>query len=167
MHGCEADELDDDESAEGEDDSACFAEDVEENLCDWLSDARAQNVVHIAHAEAEDDGKKPAHNVGEEHSHADGPWGLDLGLDDFLCDVGRRVVVSHGPAHGKETEEERPSDRRPAGNIVGVGEDVMGGVFRGAVARLSQGQKGDTAGYQNEDMEDHIGFCHLLHPVSR
>lgn len=50
LHGGEGDEFDDHESAEGEDDAAGFAEDVEEDLPDGLFDAGGEDGVDVAHA---------------------------------------------------------------------------------------------------------------------
>lgn len=186
MHGGEADEFDDDEGADTEDDAAGFAKDVVEDLRHRLLDGRVEDAVDVAHAEAEDDGEEPADDVGEEHSHGDGPGGFDLGFADLLgdvcgCLVSRQleclmcklrlvstyIVVGHGPANRQEAEEERPACGRPARGIVDVGEDVLGRVLGSAVAWLRESKQRYTGSYDHQSVEDHIAFRHLLHPVGR
>ena len=86
MHGCEADELDDDEAGDGEEDAPCFAETVVEDLGDGLVDWAGENLRRVAlqnllmfrqqnkarvtyHAEAEDDVEEETSEICEEHSH--------------------------------------------------------------------------------------------------
>lgn len=106
LHGSEGDELDDDEGADGECDTARLSENVVEDLRDWLSDLRGQDVLWRAHDEAKDDVEEETGNVGEQHGHRNGPWCLDLWLDDFLGDMSGSIVVSHGPGNRQEAEEE-------------------------------------------------------------
>ena len=55
LHGSEAYKLDDQETADGEEDSTGFAETVVENLGNWLHDWACENLGRVTHAEAEDD----------------------------------------------------------------------------------------------------------------
>lgn len=66
MSSGEADELEDDERRDSVEDTACGSKGVLEDLSDWLAEIRFQDAivrVQVAHAEAEDDGEYPAHDI--------------------------------------------------------------------------------------------------------
>lgn len=74
LRGCEADELQDDEGADGEGDATCFAEDIVEDLRNGLAEWGGEDAVDrivdvVAHAEAEDYVEEKAGKVGEDHGH--------------------------------------------------------------------------------------------------
>jgi len=164
LGGGEADELEDDECADGVEDATGRAEGVVENLGYGLSDGRGEDVVRVTHGEAKDDVVEPTSYVGEQHGHGDSPRGLNFGLGDFLSDVGSRIVISHSPGYGKETEKERKACGAPSGGGFDVGENIFGVV---SVNSRSLREKSNAAGDENQDVENDIGLGHLLHPIGR
>lgn len=162
LHGCEGDELDDDQGSNGEEHGTTLAETVVEDLRDGLSHGRLEDLLHVAHAEAQDDVEEEADHVGEKHGRRDSPRSLALGLADLLGDVRSRVVVGHGPADGQETKQPAEANGSPSGLRLDVSKDI-GGV----VLVLGHDQQGNSAGHQDTDVEDDIELGHLLHPVGR
>jgi len=69
LHGCEAHEFDDDQTSDGEEDAACLAEAVVEDLSDGLVDWAGENRRRVAHAEAKDDIEEETSEIREEHGH--------------------------------------------------------------------------------------------------
>jgi len=80
LHSSEADEFDDDKSADREENTSGFTKTVEVDLSDGLSKHATQDLFWVAHAEAENDIEKETSQVGEKHSERDGPRGFDLWL---------------------------------------------------------------------------------------
>ena len=78
--------------------------------------------------------------------------------------MGSCIIISHGPGNRKKAEEEREASWRPSGCRVDICEDVLRVV---PVFTWCFGQKSNGTGYQDENMEDNVGLCHLLHPVGR
>lgn len=97
LHGSEAHELDNEETAHSEEDSTGFAETVVENLGNWLHDWTGEDHGWITHAEAEDDVEEKTSDVGEQHGQGNRPWSLDLWLGDFFGNVRSRIVIGHSP----------------------------------------------------------------------
>jgi len=85
------------EGAYGENDSACFAEDVVEDLRHGLLHWRGEDAGDVAHHETENDVEEPTGNVSEKHGHADRPWGFDGRIFDLFGDVCGCIVVGHSP----------------------------------------------------------------------
>ena len=119
-------------------------------------------MFRVAHAEAEDNVEQEAGEVGEEHSQRDRPRGLNLGVTDLFCDVRGRIVVCHSPADGKETKQPAKADGFPATRRLDMSKHV-----RGVMLVLSYDQQRDGTRHKNTDVEDHVEFGHLLHPVGR
>jgi hypothetical protein len=67
LHGCEAHELEDEESADGVEDSTRLSETVVKDLGNWLDNWAGENLGWVTHAKAQDDVEEETSNVGEEH----------------------------------------------------------------------------------------------------
>ena len=78
----EADELQDDEGADGVEDAAGAAEGVVVDLRDGLVEGGGENGGWVAHDEDEHDVEKETCDVGEKHGHGDRPGRFDFGLVD-------------------------------------------------------------------------------------
>lgn len=162
LHRGKGDELDDDQPGNGEEHGTTFAKAVVEDLRDGLGHRRHEDLVRAAHAVAENNVEQETAEVGEEHRQRDGPRGFPLGIVDLLGDVGGRIVVGHGPAHGEETKQPAEADGLPATPRLDMGEDV------GCVMLvLGHDQQSDGAGHEDAEVEDHVELGHLLHPVGR
>lgn len=96
-HGCEANKLQDYETANGVEDTTRLAETVVEELSHWLINWTGKDFGGVTHAEAEHDVEQEAGNVCEEHSTGDSPWCLDFRLRYFLGDMSSGIVIRHDP----------------------------------------------------------------------
>lgn len=78
LHGRERDELDNDETGNGKEDSTSFAQAVVEDHRHGLehSVSQLEDFTGIAHAEAKHDVEHETRQIGKKHGHGDGPGGF-------------------------------------------------------------------------------------------
>ena len=162
LNGDDAERVENDESADGVDNSTVTSKIVVENLNDRLLERAGQDICWITHDKSEDDGKEPTHDVGQSHGDENSPRSLGLWLVNLLSDVSGRIVVGHGPRNGKETEQERPADRVPARLGVDEGENV-----RASVTIRAHGEESNGAGQDDQTVEDNVAGGDLGEPFGR
>ena len=162
MHGREGHKFDDNQSGNGKEHGTTLAEAVIEDLGHGLLHRGAQDLLRITHAVTQNDVEQETGNVGEGHGQGDSPRGLELGIAHLLRDVRGRVVVSHCPADGKETEQPAKANGLPATRGINLREDVAR-----IMLIFGQDQQGNGTGHENTNVENDIKFGHLLHPVGR
>lgn len=167
LQGGDADKVHNDKRGDGEEDGSAFAHDVVVDLHDGLLDGAGEDVarrvvrgeVERAHAKGEHNVEEPADDVGEAQGGGDGGGDGDGRVLGLFGNVGRGVVVGHGPGDGEEAKQETEAGRLPARIGLHLGEDVGRRVLV-----LLHDEEGDAAGEEDCDVDHGVRPCNLGQP---